>query len=221
MRKTSRTAALAAAAVLAITGSVAGCTAQPAASDRPARTNAADTQAPTTTTTPPRPVDLPPVTPPGTSLTVGQPAVLPAGGTVAPDSLVEVTATLDSRPITDAEIQRLPLNEENKAQLRGKVFIFIRTGYVNLTGADLTDMETVLLFPHTRSGGWPGALMQLGTEDLIADCASQRPDEALNQVGAKHTNCEPHFGVAEDPVVSLVYDDPPYSEAAPLTWRVG
>ena len=221
---TSPNRSFAAVAVLVVTA--AGCTAQPTADDRAAAgTSAGSSTTPpppaTTTTTSRKPVRLPPVTPPGTVLAAGRPAVIPAIGSVAPNSLVEVTATLDSRPITDADIQRLPLNEENKAQLRGKSFIFIRTTYVNLAGANLRDMSTVSLFPGTRSGGWPGALLMLGNQGVIEGCESGHPDETFNEVGAKLTNCEPHFGVADDPVVSLVHDDPPYSKEKPLTWRLG
>jgi hypothetical protein len=200
-----------------------GCTAQPSASGQPEeRASVADsaTHVPTTTSTSPRPVKLPPVTPPGTVLRLGQAAVFPATGSVDEGSLVQVTVGLDSRPVTEADIRRLPLSKKDKAELRGKQFVFVRTDYVNLSGADIRDMDTVLLFPSTRSGGWAGALLQMGLADLVTGCKSGRPDETFNEVGATYSNCEPHFALVEDPVVKLVYDEPPYSEDAPLTWRV-
>lgn len=159
-------------------------------------------------------------TKPGTKLRFGQQAVVPFYS-YYDKGLLAVTVTVDSAPAPDADIDSLPLKDEDKAALRGKTFFFVRQHLVNLDGTNLAEIWAPTLEASTRSGGWPGTLLGVGDNSVTGcDDPSTAPSDFATP-GATFDTCTLFFGTASDPIISLAYTEKPYEQAATraVTWR--
>lgn len=159
-------------------------------------------------------------TKPGTKLKFGQQAVVPFFS-YYDKGLVGITVNVDSAPALNEDIDNLPLKDEDKATLRGKMFFFVRTTMVNLDGVNFADVWPPILRATTRSGGWPGTLLGMAPMDVTGcDDVSPAPKD-FSTVGAVFEQCRLYFGVSSDPIASVAYTDQPYESTASraLTWR--
>ncbi|MBB2939641.1 hypothetical protein FHX82_006727 [Amycolatopsis bartoniae] len=213
-------------AVLAAVFAVAGCTATTeGATPAPGVTTPPPSTAPTTTARPYATVT--PVleltdrtTKPGTKLKFGEQAVVPFYSQYD-KGLLGLSVTVETKPAPDADIDQLPLKDEDKAKLRGKMFFFVHETLTNLDGANFTGVYAPILNVSTRSGGFPGTLLGMadhsvsGCEDLAF-----APEEFAAK-GATFEGCRLYFGTSSDPVTSLTYTQKPYDSASSkaVTWR--
>jgi hypothetical protein len=159
-------------------------------------------------------------TKPGTKLKFGTQAVVPFYSRYA-KGMLGITVTVESAKASDADIDKLPLKDEDKAALRGKMFFFVRESMVNIDGANFTDIRMPFLSATTKSGGFPGTLLGMGSVEVTGcDDPSAAPSD-FSVKGARFDQCNLQFGVASDPIASLAYTDKPYESAATraVTWR--
>lgn len=157
---------------------------------------------------------------PGTKLKFGEQAIVPFYSAYA-KGLVGITATVESVKAPDADIDGLPLKDEDKAALRGKNFFFVRTTLVDIDGANFEGVHSPTLTTSTKSGGWPGTLLGIGDVSVTGcDATSMAPSD-FSTKGAKFEQCDLYFGVASDPITSLAYTEKPYESAATraVTWK--
>ncbi len=157
---------------------------------------------------------------PGTKLKFGEQAVIPFYSYYA-KGVVGLTVTVESVKAPDADIDELPLKEEDKAKLRGKDFFFVREKLTNVDGINLAEVTTPVLTATTKSGGFPGTLLGMGKHD-VTGCEDQSfAPKDFAAKGAVFEGCRLYFGVASDPITSLAYTEKPYERAASraVTWR--
>ncbi|CAM3314753.1 hypothetical protein KIPE111705_01620 [Kibdelosporangium persicum] len=220
-------------AALAVCAAAAGCTTTVTATPVPAgdvgttSTKSTTSRKPTATSTPQPYLTETPVleineaaTKPGTKLKFGTQGVVPAFSRYAKGNL-GVTVTVESVKAPDADIDKLPLKEEDKAKLRGKNFFYVRAELENLDGVNFTGFQAPIFTASTKSGGFPGTL--LGTSKIsVTGCAEAlfAPDTFTTK-GAKFPTCRLYFGLASDPITSLRYGEKPYDRdpAKAVTWQ--
>ncbi|MFC3452534.1 hypothetical protein [Amycolatopsis speibonae] len=157
---------------------------------------------------------------PGTKLKFGEQAIVPFYSRYA-KGVVGLTVTVESVKAPDADVDGLPLKEEDKAKLRGKNFFFVHEKLTNIDGTNLAEVTVPTLTAKTRSGGWPGSLLGMGKAD-VAGCEDQNfAPKDFSVKGAVFESCQLHFGVASDPITSLAYTSQPYESAdsRSVTWR--
>ncbi|WP_235783608.1 hypothetical protein [Amycolatopsis orientalis] len=157
---------------------------------------------------------------PGTKLKFGEQAIIPFYSRYA-KGVVGLTVTVESVKAPDADIDGLPLKEEDKAKLRGKNFFFVREKLTNVDGTNLAEVTSPILTARTKSGGWPGSLLGMGKAD-VTGCEDQNfAPKDFSVKGAVFESCRLHFGVASDPITSLSYTSQPYESAdsRAVTWR--
>ncbi len=158
---------------------------------------------------------------PGTKLKFGEQAIVPFYSAYA-KGLIGLTVSVESVKAPDADIDGLPLKDEDKAKLRGKNFFFVRTSMVDIDGANFEGVYAPTLTASTRSGGWPGTLLGLGADISVTGCdkSSSAPSD-FSAKGAKFDSCSLYFGTASDPIASLAYTQKPYETAATraVTWK--
>lgn len=157
---------------------------------------------------------------PGTKLKFGEQAIVPFYSAYA-KGLVGITATVESVKAPDADIDGLPLSEEDKTALRGKNFFFVRTTMVDIDGANFEGVHSPTLSASTKSGGWPGTLLGVGDLSVTGCDSTSMAPSVFSTKGAKYEQCQLYFGVASDPVTSLAYTEAPYERAATraVTWK--
>ncbi|MFC0104781.1 hypothetical protein [Kibdelosporangium aridum] len=159
-------------------------------------------------------------TPAGTKLKFGAQAVIPTFSRYAKGNL-GFTVTVESVKAPDADIDKLPLKDEDKAKLRGKNFFFVRAVLENLDGVNFTQYQAPLFTASTKSGGWPGTLLGLSKVE-VSGCAEElfAPSDFTTK-GAKFTTCRLYFGLASDPITSLKYTEKPYDRDnnKAVTWQ--
>ncbi|MGW4128871.1 hypothetical protein [Amycolatopsis japonica] len=157
---------------------------------------------------------------PGTKLKFGEQAIIPFYSHYA-KGVIELTVTVESVKAPDADIDGLPLKDEDKAKLRGKNFFFVREKLTNVDGSNMAEVYTPILSAKTKSGGWPGSLLGMGDAD-VTGCEDQNfAPKDFSTKGAVFESCRLHFGVASDPITSLSYTSQPYESAdsRAVTWR--
>lgn len=157
---------------------------------------------------------------PGTKLKFGEQAIIPFYSHYA-KGVVGLTVTVESVKAPDADIDGLPLKDEDKAKLRGKNFFFVREKLTNVDGTNLAEVYAPTLSARTKSGGWPGSLLGMGNSD-VAGCEDEHfAPKDFSTKGAVFESCRLHFGVASDPITSLAYTSQPYESAdsRAVTWR--
>lgn len=157
---------------------------------------------------------------PGTKLKFGEQAIVPFYSAYA-KGLVGITATVESVKAPDADIDGLPLSEEDKTALRGKNFFFVRTTMVDIDGANFEGIHSPTLSATTKSGGWPGTLLGVGDLSVTGCDSTSMAPSVFSAKGAKYEQCQLYFGVPSDPVTSLAYTEAPYERAATraVTWK--
>ncbi len=212
-----------------VAGSLAGCTASavPPPSVDSVQQTSTPSAVPSTPTTPDMPyLTVTPVlelnertTKPGTKLKFGEQAVIPVYSRYG-KGLLGRSATVETVKAADADIDGLPLKDEDKAKLRGKMFFFVKETLTNIDGANLTDVVPSSLTTSTKSGGWPGTLLGMGKIEVpgCPDRAYTRAKEFATK-GATYEQCHLYFGVASDPITVLTYTDKPYEKDKGVTWR--
>ncbi|WP_038513148.1 hypothetical protein [Amycolatopsis japonica] len=157
---------------------------------------------------------------PGTKLKFGEQAIIPFYSHYA-KGVIGLTVTVESVKAPDADIDGLPLKDEDKAKLRGKNFFFVREKLTNVDGSNMAEVYTPILSAKTKSGGWPGSLLGMGDAD-VTGCEDQNfAPKDFSTKGAVFESCRLHFGVASDPITSLSYTSQPYESAdsRAVTWR--
>ncbi|MEV7549344.1 hypothetical protein AB0N89_06945 [Amycolatopsis sp. NPDC089917] len=187
--------------------------------EAPASPSPTTTEMPYLTTTPTLEVAGDAVKP-GTKLKFGEQAIIPFYSRYA-KGVVGLTVTVESVKAPDADIDGLPLKDEDKAKLRGKNFFFVHEKLTNVDGTNLAEVTAPLLTAKTRSGGWPGSLLGMGKAD-VTGCEDQNfAPKDFSFKGAVFESCRLHFGVASDPITSLAYTTQPYESAdsRSVTWR--
>ncbi len=135
--------------------------------------------------------------------------------------LLGITVTVDSVKAPDADVDGLPLKEEDKAKIRGKYFFFVKQTLTNIDGANLGGIQAPTLMATTKSGGFPGSVLSIGREITVTGCAERAfaPND-FTAKGAVYETCELQFGVPNDPIASLMYTGKPYDSAdKSVTWR--
>jgi hypothetical protein len=159
-------------------------------------------------------------TKPGAKLKFGEQAVVPFYSRYA-KGLLGISVTVESVKAPDADIDQLPLKDEDKAKLRGKMFFFVKQTLTNLDGANFAEIQAPIISASTKSGGFPGTLLGMA-KISVTGCeeGSFAPSDFATK-GAKYEVCRLNFGVASDPVTSLSYNDKPYERAdgKSVTWR--
>jgi len=187
--------------------------------EAPSSTAPTSTEMPYLTTTPTLEVTDQTVKP-GTKLKFGEQAIIPFYSRYA-KGVVGLTVTVESVKAPDADIDGLPLKDEDKAKLRGKNFFFVREKLTNVDGTNLAEVTAPILTAKTKSGGWPGSLLGMGDSD-VTGCEDQNfAPKDFSTKGAVFEACRLHFGVASDPITSLAYTTQPYESAdsRAVTWR--
>ncbi len=157
---------------------------------------------------------------PGTKLKFGEQAIVPFYSAYA-KGLIGLTVTVESVKAPDADIDGLPLKDEDKTKLRGKNFFFVHTSMVDIDGSNFEGVWAPTLTASTRSGGWPGTLLGLGDISVTGcDKGSTAPSD-FSAKGAKFDSCQLYFGTASDPTTSLAYTQKPYETTATraVTWK--
>lgn len=231
MRPRPRHALVAAIVAIAVTGCTTTSGTPVAANGAPTTTaNGEPSGAPTsvTPTTPSKPylTSSPTLelsdqtTKPGTKLKFGEQAVVPYNSYYA-KGLLGITVTVESVKAPDADIDNLPLKDEDKAKLRGKNFFFVRESLVNIDGANFAEIYAPLLHATTKSGGFPGTLLGVGKIEVTGCDARSFAPKDFSTKGAKFDQCALHFGTPSDPIASMAYTAAPYESAATraVTWR--
>ncbi len=157
---------------------------------------------------------------PGTKLKFGEQAIVPFYSRYA-KGVVGITVTVESVKAPDADIDQLPLNDEDKGKLRGKNFFFVREKLTNVDGTNLAEVHTPYLTATTKSGGFPGTLLGMAKVAVTGCEEKSFAPKDFSVKGAVYEECHLHFGVASDPIASLAYTDKPYESAASraVTWR--
>nr|WP_246481606.1 hypothetical protein [Amycolatopsis umgeniensis] len=157
---------------------------------------------------------------PGTKLKFGEQAIIPFYSDYA-KGFVGLTVTVESVKAADADIDGLPLKDEDKAKLRGKNFFFVREKLTNVDGTNLAKVTTPVLSARTKSGGWPGSLLGMGNTDVTGCEGGNIAPQDFSVKGAVFEACRLHFGSASDPIASLAYTSQPYESAdsRAVTWR--
>jgi hypothetical protein len=188
------------------------------------------------TTTPPKSTTTTPSTPyltetpvlelndqatkPGARLKFGEQAVVPFFSRYA-KGMLGISVAVESVEAPDADIDKLPLKEEDKAKLRGKQFFFVKQTLTNIDGTNFAEIQAPILSATTRSGGFPGSLLGLARIE-VTGCVEQSfaPTDFATK-GATFQTCRLQFGVASDPVTSIAYTNQPYerSSTRAVTWR--
>ncbi|WP_236793844.1 hypothetical protein [Amycolatopsis sp. GM8] len=181
-----------------------------------------------TSTTPPKPylTSTPTLelndrtTKPGTKIKFGEQAVVPFNS-MYEKGLLGITITVDSAPAPDADIDNLPLKDEDKAKLRGKMFFFVRVKMVDMDGANFKEIFPPTLFPRTRSGGFPGVLIGGASTDVTGCESESMAPSDFSTPGAVFEQCELFFGTSSDPIVAVAYAQKPYEDTSSreVTWR--
>jgi hypothetical protein len=159
-------------------------------------------------------------TKPGTKLKMGQQAIVPFHSRYA-TGLMGITATVESVKAPDADIDKLPLGDEDKGKLRGKNFFFVHISMVNIDGANFADIQPPNLTAGTRSGGIPGILLGLGDVSVTGCDDTTFAPKDFSTKGAKFDQCALRFGSPSDPITSLQYTNQPYETSATkaITWK--
>lgn len=159
-------------------------------------------------------------TKPGTKLKFGEQAIVPFYSTYA-KGLLGITVTVESVKATEEEIDKLPLKDEDKGKLKGKMFFFVKQTLVDIDGANFEGVTSPYLQATTRSGGFPGTLLGVGNHDVTGCEAGSLAPSDFSVKGAKFEDCRLAFGTASDPIASLAFTTKPYESAATkaVTWR--
>ncbi|QFG24669.1 hypothetical protein [Actinomadura sp. WMMB 499] len=145
-------------------------------------------------------------TPPGTTLRVGQRAVVPyeRGG---------VTGTLG---ITVTAIQpgdQAAFRQRFGERANGMVPYYIRYTVENVGGTDLSRSSAPLLTGVGPGGASTGAVV-IGTMD---GCERGRPDDAFAAAGARYESCRLQAARQGGTVAGAAYEEDAY-EDSPITW---
>ncbi len=213
----------------ALGAALVGCT--PPANTGQART-AATTSGETSASAPPTTTEKPYLTTtptlevtgdavkPGTKLKFGEQAIIPIYSDYA-KGFVGLTVTVESVKASDADINALPLKDEDKAKLRGKNFFFVREKLTNVDGTNLARVTAPILSARTKSGGWPGSLLGVGSSEVDGCKGGSIAPHDFSTKGAVFEACRLHFGVPSDPIASLAYTSKPYEtdDSRAVTWR--
>ncbi|GAA1948297.1 hypothetical protein [Amycolatopsis minnesotensis] len=160
-------------------------------------------------------------TKPGTKLKFGEQAVVPFNSTYA-KGLLGISVTVDVVKAADADIDNLKLKDEDKKQLRGKMFFFVHKVLTNVDGVNLAEVQAPSLWATTKSGGFPGTVFGIGAKTDVPGCTDNDfAPKDFSVKGAKYETCDLMFGVAADPVVSVAYSKSPYEDkpSRNVTWR--
>jgi hypothetical protein len=145
----------------------------------------------------------------GTKLKFGTQAVIPTYSRYAKGNL-GFTVTVESVKAPDADIDKLPLKDEDKTKLRGKNFFFVRAELENLDGVNFADYQSPIFTASTKSGGWPGTLLGMSKVSVTGCSEDLFAPSDFSTKGAKFSTCRLYFGVASDPITSLKYTEKPY-----------
>ncbi|SHG76103.1 hypothetical protein [Streptoalloteichus hindustanus] len=158
---------------------------------------------------------------PGTRLKFGEQAVIPYYSSYA-KGLLGVSVTVDTAPVTEEEIGKLALKDEDKKKIRGKTFFFVREKLTNIDGANLTRIRVPSMHATTRSGGWPGSVLAVGRSVDVTGCQEEVfAPPSFSTKGAEYETCELMFGIISDPIVSFSYTKAPYEDSPShsVTWH--
>ncbi len=161
-------------------------------------------------------------TPASSTLRFGDQAVVPYYG-LYDTGLLGITVTVDSRPVTDEDLDSLNLVAANRASVRGKTFHFARLHLVNVDGSNLSYADIPPL-----SGAWSrnvaglGSFVSIGAgATTVADCAGLTSTAEFATEDAAVDACQPFVGEANDPIASISYAGQPYSAATAIMWQAG
>jgi hypothetical protein len=159
-------------------------------------------------------------TAPGAKLKFGEQAVVPFYSHYA-KGLLGISVTVENVRARDSDIAHLPLKDEDKAKLRGKMFFYVHQKLVNVDGVNFAEIYAPTLEATTRSGGFPGVLLGMGNTAVTGCDGHSFAPSTFSTKGATFEQCTWFFGEDSDPIASLAYTDKPYETAdtRAVTWR--
>ncbi|MGW1682767.1 hypothetical protein [Saccharopolyspora sp. NPDC002376] len=154
------------------------------------------------------PVETPPATPPGTTLNVGDRAVIPYD-----DGLNKGTLALT---VTAVEVGDKAYFEQNFGDdAKDATPYYIRYTLENLGGTDLGGKNGPRLAGLLADGTTTGTFITGDTPD----CSNRTSPGNFDKVGAKYENCTLDAAGSGDEVVAARYNGGDYDEK-PIIWRI-